>query len=111
MANFVFGFVLSTATVFQQLPRFVLGLFGFVFWPRPFVFNNLSGLFLKIKLFSSHLSQKARKLAFPLRWNAGFCSAASFFSAAIAANARKNRRAGGRALRYKNRPWRAPQIQ
>src|ERR1051326_5688380 len=44
MARFVFRFVFSTDTCFQQLLRFV---FRFVFEARSFVFNNLSGSVLK----------------------------------------------------------------
>src|SRR5579859_6579336 len=47
MLRFVFGFVFSTATCFQQLLRFVFRFVPVCFLARSFVFNNLSGLFFK----------------------------------------------------------------
>ena len=64
IGRFVFSFVFSTATCFQQLLRFVFGFVSVCFFSRSFIFSNFSGLFFKITSFLSHLSQKARKLAF-----------------------------------------------
>jgi hypothetical protein len=47
IAGFVFGFVFSTGTCFQQFPGFVLGLFGFVFVVRFLVINNFPASFFK----------------------------------------------------------------
>ena len=54
MARFVFRFVFSTGTCFQQHPSFV---FRFVFGylcSLLLILNNILGSFLKIKYFLSH---------------------------------------------------------
>jgi hypothetical protein len=51
MARFVFRFVLGLffqkPSVFNNFSGLFLALFSFVFWPRSFIFSNFSALFFK----------------------------------------------------------------
>jgi hypothetical protein len=55
-----FGFVLSAGAILKDFSALFLGLFGFVFSSRFFVFNNLSGSFFKITSFSVPFVSKSQ---------------------------------------------------
>ncbi len=56
-----FGFVLSAGAILKDFSALFLGLFGFVFSSRFFVFNNLSGSFFKITSFSVPFVPKSQQ--------------------------------------------------
>jgi hypothetical protein len=45
--RFVFGLFFPQERIVNNFSALFFGLFSFVFQPRTFIFNNLSGLFLK----------------------------------------------------------------